>query len=442
MQNQEARRQKHMFGYKKNMVRWIALVVGAVGVLFWAISPIGSTVPPQTYEKLRIFTDVVSIVQKNYAEEIESKEIIYNAIKGMLKGLDPHSSFMTPEDYKEMQVETRGVFGGIGIEIGMRDDILTVIAPIEETPAFRAGIKAGDKIIKIEDKFTKGMTLLDAVKLMRGKRGTEVTISIMRKGLKNLKPYTITRDIIKIKSVKFRELEEGFGYIRIAQFQEKTTSEVDKALKKLGSMDGKLKGLILDLRNDPGGLLIQAVEVADKFLASGMIVYTKGRAPGQDMKFEAKEEGTHPDYPIIVLVNGGSASASEIVAGALQDQNRAIILGTQTFGKGSVQTIIPLSDGSAIKLTTSKYYTPSGRAIQARGIEPDIIVGEEIKGHLKEKDLVGHLKEEGEDLGKNKKKIQVKEKALSKEGEDIQLKRALDYLKSWYIFRGTVSKLM
>ncbi len=430
-----------MFRYKRNMVRWIALVVGTVGVLFWAISPIGSTVPPQTYEKLKIFTDVVSIVQRNYAEDVESEEIIYSAIRGMLQGLDPHSSFMTPENYKEMQVETRGSFGGIGIEIGIRDEMLTVIAPLEDTPAFRAGIKAGDKIIKIEDKFTKGMTLFDAVKLMRGKRGTDITISIMRKGFKNPQPYTITRDVIKIKSVKFRELEDGFGYIRIAQFKEKTSSEVEEALKKLGSRDGRLKGLILDLRNDPGGLLTKAVEVADKFLTSGLIVYTKGRVVNQDMKFEAKEEGTHPDYPVIVLVNGGSASASEIVAGALQDQNRAIILGTQTFGKGSVQTIIPLSDGTAIKLTTSKYYTPSGKAIQAKGIEPDIIVGEEIR-HIKEKDLAGHLEAEGKDLDEHKKKIRVNEGSLGKDVEDIQLKRALDYLKSWYIFKGTVSKLM
>ncbi|MFQ5586933.1 MAG: S41 family peptidase, partial [Thermodesulfobacteriota bacterium] len=379
---------------------------------------------------------------KNYAEEVESKELVYSAVKGMLQGLDPHSTFMTPDDYKEMQVGTRGRFGGIGIEIGIRDGVLTVIAPIEDTPAYKAGIKAGDKIVKIEDKFTKDMTLLDAVKLMRGRKGTDVTISIMREGFDVPKPFTLTRDIIKIKSVKSRVLEEGFGYLRIAQFQEKTANEVKKALKELGSREGKLKGLVLDLRNDPGGLLNQAVEVADKFLSSGLIVYTKGRVAGQDMKFEARAEDTHPDYPIIVLVNGGSASASEIVAGALQDQKRAIILGTQTFGKGSVQTIIPLSDGSAIKLTTSKYYTPSGRSIQAKGIEPDIVVGKTIKSHIKEKDLAGHLEGEDKGKGKSEKKVRVEEKPRGNSEGDVQLERALDYLKSWYIFKGTVSKLM
>jgi len=437
-----------MFRIKREGVKWVALTLVAVGVLFWSVAPKVSAVPPQSYEDLRIFTDALSIIQRNYAEEVESKDLVYSAVKGVLQGLDPHSTFMTPDDYKEMQVGTRGRFGGIGIEIGIRDRILTVISPIEDTPADRAGIKAGDKIVKIEKKYTKDMTLLDAVKLMRGKKGTDVTISIMREGFEKPKPFTLTRAIIKIKSVKYRLLEEGFGYLRIAQFQEKTASDVEAALKELGSKDGKLKGLVLDLRNDPGGLLSQAVEVSDKFISSGLIVYTKGRVPGQDMKFEAKAESTHPDYPIIVLVNGGSASASEIVAGALQDHKRAIILGTQTFGKGSVQTIIPLSDGSAIKLTTSKYYTPLGRSIQAKGIEPDIVVGKTIKGHIKEKDLAGHFKSEDEKAGKPdkgeklEKKVRVEEKtALTKEG-DVQLDRALDYLKSWYIFQGTVSKLM
>ncbi|MFQ5329298.1 MAG: S41 family peptidase [Thermodesulfobacteriota bacterium] len=434
-----------MFKIKREGVKWVALTLVAVGVLFWSVAPRVSAVPPQTYEDLRIFTDAVSIIERNYAEEVEPKELVYSAVKGVLQGLDPHSTFMTPDDYKEMQVGTRGRFGGIGIEIGIRDRILTVISPIEDTPADKAGIKAGDKIVKIEEKYTKDMTLLDAVKLMRGKKGTDVTISIMREGFEKPKPFTLTRAIIKIKSVKFKVLEEGFGYLRIAQFQEKTSSDVEAALKELGSRDGKLKGLVLDLRNDPGGLLNQAVEVSDKFISSGLIVYTKGRVPGQDMKFEARAESTHPDYPIIVLVNGGSASASEIVAGALQDHKRAIILGTQTFGKGSVQTIIPLTDGSAIKLTTSKYYTPLGRSIQAKGIEPDIVVGKTIKGHIKEKDLTGHFKSEDEKAGKVdkvKKKVRVEEKtALSKES-DVQLDRALDYLKSWYIFQGTVSKLM
>jgi len=419
----------------------MAVVIGIlVSVLIGGITFRVLALPQKAYENIRIFTDAISIVQDNYTEEVDPKNLIYGAIKGMVQGLDPHSSFMTPEDYKEMQVETKGAFGGIGIEIGIRDGVLTVISPIEDTPAFRVGIKAGDKIVKIGDKPTKDMAITEAVKLLRGPKGTKVTIWIMREGFKEPQEFVITRDIIEVKSVKYRPLEEGFGYIRIVQFQERTTNDLEDALKKLGSREGKLKGLILDLRNNPGGLLTQAVEISDKFLGSGLIVYTKGRVTSQDMRFEAKREGTHPDYPMIVLVNGGSASASEIVAGALQDHKRAVILGTQTFGKGSVQTIIPLSDGSALRLTTSKYYTPSGRSIQAKGIEPDIVVEEvrreEVKVPIKEKDLERHLEEEGVEP---EKKIKVEEKVKA-EAEDIQLKRALDYLKSWYIFQGTMKK--
>lgn len=419
----------------------MAVVIGIlVSVLIGGITFRVLALPQKAYENIRIFTDAISIVQDNYTEEVDPKNLIYGAIKGMVQGLDPHSSFMTPEDYKEMQVETKGAFGGIGIEIGIRDGVLTVISPIEDTPAFRVGIKAGDKIVKIGDKPTKDMAITEAVKLLRGPKGTKVTIWIMREGFKEPQEFVITRDIIEVKSVKYRPLEEGFGYIRIVQFQERTTNDLEDALKKLGSREGKLKGLILDLRNNPGGLLTQAVEISDKFLDSGLIVYTKGRVTSQDMRFEAKREGTHPDYPMIVLVNGGSASASEIVAGALQDHKRAVILGTQTFGKGSVQTIIPLSDGSALRLTTSKYYTPSGRSIQAKGIEPDIVVEEvrreEVKVPIKEKDLERHLEEEGVEP---EKKIKVEEKVKA-EAEDIQLKRALDYLKSWYIFQGTMKK--
>lgn len=411
-----------------------------VSVLIGGITFRVSAVPQKAYENIRIFTDAISIVQDNYTEEVDPKNLIYGAIKGMVQGLDPHSSFMTPEDYKEMQVETKGAFGGIGIEIGVRDGVLTVISPIEDTPAFRVGVKAGDRIVKIGDKPTKDMSLTEAVKLMRGPKGTKVTLWIVREGFKEPQEFVITRDIIEVKSVKYRPLEEGFGYIRIVQFQERTANDLEEALKKLGSKEGKLKGLILDLRNNPGGLLIQAVEISDRFLDSGLVVYTKGRVTSQDMRFEAKQEGTHPDYPMIVLVNGGSASASEIVAGALQDHKRAVVLGTQTFGKGSVQTIIPLSDGSALRLTTSKYYTPSGRSIQAKGIEPDIVVEdirrEEVKVPIKEKDLKRHLEEEGVEP---EKKIKVEEK-VEAEAEDIQLKRALDYLKSWYIFQGTMKK--
>ncbi len=422
-------------------------VIMAVLVVVLLLTPLPGTsdrvaaIENEDYKKFRIFTDVVGIVKENYTEEVDTEELIYGAVKGMLRGLDPHSSFLTRDEYSEMQVDTKGAFGGIGIEIGIKEGVLTVISPIEDTPAFRAGVKAGDMIIKINDKLTKDMTLADAVKLMRGPKGTDVTIWIMREGFDELKPFELTRAIIKIKSVRSRVLEEGFGYVRIAQFQENTTTELEKALEELGSRSGELKGLILDLRNNPGGLLQQAVRVSDLFLKSGVIVSTKGRAPGQDMSFEAKRAGTHNGFPIIVIVNGGSASASEIVAGALQDHDKAVILGTRTFGKGSVQTIIPLADGSAVRLTTSKYYTPSGTSIQAKGIEPDIIVGEEVKEHIKEKDLEGHLEEEAPP--EDKEKIKVEEKtAIRVEGEDIQLKRALDYLKSWYIFQGTMKKVL
>ncbi len=419
---------------------------------FWTISNRVSAVSVDAYESLKIFTDVVNIVEESYTDDVETREIVYSAVKGLLRGLDPHSSFLTPEEYKEMQVDTKGSFGGIGIEIGLRNDMLTIISPIEDTPAFRAGLKASDRIVKIEDKSTKDMSLMEAVKLMRGKRGTTLNISVMRKGFDEPRVFSLVRAVIKIKSVKYRLLEEGYGYVRITQFQSKTGTDLEKALRELEGRDGSLKGLVLDLRNNPGGLLQQAVVVADKFLEEGLIVYTKGRAPGQDMEFSAQKNGTHPDYPIIVLVNGGSASASEIVAGALQDHKRGVILGTQTFGKGSVQTILPLSDGSAVRLTTSKYYTPSGRSIQAKGIEPDIQVGEDFDQYVKESDLEGHLKGDGEDEAKKKRADKKSSKKKSKKHkednaledgenkEDPQLDRALEYLKSWLLYQDAVKE--
>ncbi len=422
----------------------------------WGLSQKVVAVSNNTYESLKIFTDVLGIVQENYAEPADTKDLIRNAIKGMIGKLDPHSSYLTPEEYTEMQIDTKGSFGGIGIEIGLRDNVLTVVAPIEDTPAFKAGILAGDKIVKIGDKYTKDMSLNEAVNLMRGPKDTPVTIAIMREDLEEPKTFTLMRAIIKVKSVKSRVLEEGFGYIRVVQFQENTTADLEKALKEVTPKDGKLKGLVLDLRNNPGGLLQEAVSVSNEFVNSGLIVYTKGRASGQDMTFTADTSKAKTEYPMIALVNGGSASASEIVAGALQDHKRAVIMGTQTFGKGSVQTIIPLSDGSAVRLTTSKYYTPSGRSIQAKGIEPDIIIGETTKGaHIKEKDLEGHFAPEGGAApDKSQKKPDKTEKPLKKEekikinetvekgaeGEDVQVKRALDYLKSWYIFKETNKK--
>ena len=408
----------------------------------------------EAYESLKVFTDALSMIQKNYVEKVSSKDLVYGAMKGMLEGLDPHSSFMNPDTFKEMQVDTKGEFGGLGIEITMKDGILTVVSPIEDTPAFKAGIKAGDIIIKIDGKGTKDLTLMDAVKMMRGPKGTQVTVTVVRETFAEPKDFTVTRDIIAVKSVKSKTLESGYGYVRVAQFQEKTDTDLDNVLDKMEKENGGLKGLVLDLRNNPGGLLDQAVKVSDDFLESGLIVYTDGRIEGQKMTFSAKKEGTRPNYPIVVLVNSGSASASEIVAGALQDHGRALILGTQTFGKGSVQTIYPLEDGSALRLTTARYYTPSGRSIQAKGITPDIILEtEKAKKALprafrevREKDLDGHLlvpgakPEKEEKTDKPKEKEEKAEALKEEEPEDIQLNRALELLKSWQVFQKTIKK--
>jgi carboxyl-terminal processing protease len=327
-----------------------------------------------TYENLRLFTEVLSIVQSQYVDEVAPKDIIYNAIKGTLRGLDPHSSFLDPEMYREMQVETSGSFGGLGIEITLRDDVLTVVAPIEGTPAYRAGIQPGDRILKIEGLSTKDMQLSDAVKRMRGKPGSKITISIVREGWAEPKDFFITREQIRVQSVRANQLEPGIEYLRLRQFQEQTANDLEVSLDKYVK-EGKIQGLVLDLRNNPGGLLTSAVEVTEKFLESGkLVVYTEGRVRNQNMRFSSNAKRVFSDFPIVVLVNQGSASASEIVAGALQDWGRAVVIGTQSFGKGSVQTIIPLSDGSGLRLTTAKYFTPKGRSIHGKGITPDIIV--------------------------------------------------------------------
>src|SRR5213079_987855 len=331
-------------------------------------------VPKESYEGLETFTNILSIIQKNYVDEVQTKQLIEGAINGMLSSLDPHSAYLTPDLYKELQMDTQGRFGGLGIEITVKNGVLTVVSPIEDTPAFKAGIKPGDMIFKIGDEFTKDMTLVDAVKKMRGPKGTKIKISIKREGIPELIDYTLERDTIRVQSVRSRGLDEGYGYIRLAQFQERSDRDVQKALEKLAAEKGGLKGLVLDLRNNPGGLLTQAVRVADLFLDSGLIVYTDGRLENQKQKYFAQKEGSWLDFPIVVLVNGGSVSASEIVAGALQDHKRAVVLGTKTFGKGSVQTILPVDDNSALRLTTARYCTPKGRSIQATGIVPDIVV--------------------------------------------------------------------
>jgi carboxyl-terminal processing protease len=350
-------------------------------------------------EELRTFSDVFGRIKNDYVESVEDKDLLENAIRGMLTGLDPHSSYLDVEQFKELQVGTTGQFGGLGIEVGMENGFVKVIAPIDDTPAQRAGVQAGDLVIRLDDTPVKGMSLNDAVKIMRGEPGTDIKLTIVREGLDKPLQITITRDIIKVKSVKRRSLEPGYGYLRISQFQSKTADYLEDAIRDLKKEnEDKLKGLVLDLRNNPGGVLNGAVAVSDAFLTKGLIVYTEGRIDDSRLRFNATPDDLLDGAPIVVLVNQGSASASEIVAGALQDHKRAIILGSKTFGKGSVQTILPLSGGTALKLTTARYFTPSGRSIQAEGITPDIELEslkvasvEKTIDPLKEADLSGHL---------------------------------------------------
>lgn len=403
------------------------------------------------FKQLKLFADVMDLVQQQYVEKVDTSRLIHGAIKGMLQELDPHSTYMTPDEYKELQVETSGSFGGIGIEITIRDNILTIVAPLAGTPADKAGLKPNDQIIRINGEPTKDMSLMQAVKKLRGPKGTKVTITILREGESRPFDVTLVRDIIRIQSVKFKTLEPGYGYVRITSFQSDTTDELQKALRKLEKKNHPMKGLILDLRNNPGGLLDQAVRVSDEFLDEGLIVYTKGRTKEQQMKFEAHKNKEPHKYPMVVLVNGGSASASEIVAGALQDQKRAVILGEPTFGKGSVQTVIPLKDGSAVRLTTALYYTPSGRSIQAKGIEPDILVPaipkrakknkqdkKEGGFSIREKDLPKHMEIDDGKSGKKGQTSQMDPEVKKMLEQDNQLQRALDLLKGITILAKTI----
>ncbi len=403
----------------------------------------------ETYRNLEVFANVLSIIKKNYVDDVAPEEVIHGAIKGMLANLDPHSSYLKPESYKDLQVETKGSFSGIGIEITMKEGVLMVVSPIEGTPAEKKGIKAGDKIIKIEEEYTKELSLMEAVKLLRGAKGSPVTISIHRKGWTDLKEITIVRDVIPLHSVKSRLLEPEYGYIRITNFQTKTTKDTQDALNEL-EKEGPLKGLVIDLRNNPGGLLDQSVKVSDIFLDNGVIVSTKGRLQNQDMEFRAHPVGRPNNFPIIILVNEGSASASEIVAGALQDHKRAMVLGVQTFGKGSVQTVIPMSNGAGLRLTTARYYTPNGTSIQAKGITPDFIVkrnklanktnGKKPKEpqFIREKDLKHHIengnKIESKEHDATEQKDADKKNLVKEITNDNQLKTALMLLKGLNIF--------
>lgn len=433
---------------KKKLILIIALIVATAisGILIGRLSVGSVSAEGEGYEDLKIFTEVLSIVKRNYVEDVKIKDMVYGAIKGMLSSLDPHSGFMPPDAYKEMQVDTKGEFGGLGIQIGIKDGALAVIAPIEDTPAFAAGIKAGDKIVKIGNEFTKDMSLHDAVSKMRGPKGTPVVITIMREGWKAAKDFTIVRDIIKVKSVKAKVIEGNIGYVKLNQFQERTSSDLAASLADITKEP--VTSLILDLRNNPGGLLNSAVEVSGQFLPPGkVVVFIKGRS-GEKTEYRTESEGAAEaggdktklkTMPMIVLVNQGSASASEIVAGALKDWNRAVVLGVQTFGKGSVQSVIPLSDGSGLRLTTARYYTPKGISIQSTGITPDIVVKLEQKGDAKEhpvireKDLERHLKnDQSDEMSKEPEEAAPMEVG---EKDDVQLQRAIDLLKSWKVFK-------
>ncbi len=464
---------------KKN--RWAITLAACLIACFVVLEEVAvkraQALPNQDYQELETFANVLSIVQKNYVEPVSTKRLVDGAITGMLASLDPHSAYLTPELYRDLEVETRGSFGGLGIEITIKNGVLTIVSPIEDTPAYKAGLKAGDQIIKINDDFTKDMTLTEAVKRMRGPRGSKIKLTMHRTGVPELFNVTLARDVIKIQSVKEKTIQDGYGYVRISTFQESTDDGVEKAVDDFQKANhGKVKGLVLDLRDNPGGLLNQAVKVSDEFLDGGLIVYTQGRDQSQQQKYFSHKKTGFEDYPMVVLVNGGSASASEIVAGALQDQKRAVIVGTQTFGKGSVQTILPLDDHSALRLTTARYFTPSGRSIQAVGITPDVDVdnpkptlaslegeGAEVDENeeIHERDLPGHFQNKqhsGTDAEKptgDQSKDSVKTPAAAdrnpvpgkavatkppKEEKDVQLQKAIDILNHWQNFKVQLAK--
>ncbi|MCP4683463.1 MAG: S41 family peptidase [Desulfobacterales bacterium] len=399
----------------------------------------------EVYKNIEIFTEVLRQIEKKYVEPQDAQDLIYGGIKGMVRSLDPHSSFMTKKEHKEMMQETKGSFMGVGIEITFKDDILTVVSPIEGTPAYEAGIQAGDKIIKVEDEFTRDMTMMEAVKKIRGPKGTEVKLTISREGEGKPLEFSITRDVIPLISVRHYLLTPDIGYVRISNFQSETSKDLSSALDEMEKVL-ELKGLILDLRNNPGGLLSQSIAVSDLFLDSGLIVSTKGRSDLQDVKATAHKNKKSRNYPIIVLVNSGSASASEIVAGALQDNKKALILGTRTFGKGSVQTILSLSDGSGLRLTTARYYTPSGKSIQSSGITPDIevpFIRPEKKDEkkplfiMREENLEGHMPNEGQessDVTEESKEEEKDQRVKALLEKDNQVRHAVQLLQTWNIF--------
>ncbi|MCC6715069.1 MAG: S41 family peptidase [Gammaproteobacteria bacterium] len=404
-------------------------------------------------EDLRVFTEVFAKVKSDYVEDVKDKTLLENSIKGMINGLDPHSAYLDPEEYKTLQEGTTGEFGGLGIEVGIEDGFVKVIAPIDDTPAQKAGVEAGDIIVKIDDTPTKGMSLNDAVEKMRGRPGSPIKLTIMRQGKDQPLEFNIVRDTIKVDSVKERTLDAGFGYVRISHFQQHTGEDLVRSIGKLQKDNAnKLKALVLDLRNNPGGVLNAAVEVCDAFMEKGKIVYTEGRVKDSQLEFSAKSGDLLNGAPIVVLVNGGSASASEIVAGALQDSQRAVIMGSQTFGKGSVQTILPMNNGAALKITTARYYTPGGRSIQAQGITPDITLrnvriaavdDEDIAAGVRESDLSRHLSNDKRPDGEKSPGPAMdggRPDESSPQDVDYELHEALNMLKGMVLLRERSAK--
>jgi len=436
-----------------------------IAVVFWTVGT-GfyrdlSAKSEDAYEELKVFSDVIELIEREYVDEVDTKELIQKAIQGMVQSLDPHSSLLPLEAYEDLQIDTKGKFTGIGIHITMQDGFVTVISPIEDTPAYKAGIKARDRIIKVDGESAKD--LREAVTMMRGPKGTKVVVTILREGVKKPLEFELVRDVIPIQSVKSIKLEPGYGYIRLSNFTGTTTNEMEESLDKLENSDAPLKGLILDLRNNGGGLLNQSIKVTDLFIDEGKILSIKGRNKKNTKVFKASASGIPRNYPLVVLINGGSASASEIVAGALQDHKRALILGTTSFGKGSVQTVETLRDGAGLKLTIARYYTPNDRSIQAKGIEPDIYlklrrldpteIAKKDEGLLKERDLENHLEAEPgkgkqqDDQGEDKEKSEQKDRMREAELRigpltvetlkfDNQVMRALEMLRGYEIFKN------
>ncbi|WP_137819412.1 S41 family peptidase [Pseudomonas sp. 2FG] len=427
----------------------IALVIGApllhAAQADEAAAPAAATngKAPLPLDELRTFAEVLDRIKAAYVEPVDDKTLLENAIKGMLSNLDPHSAYLGPEDFAELQESTSGEFGGLGIEVGLEDGFVKVVSPIDDTPASKAGIQPGDLIVKIDGEPTKGLSMMEAVDKMRGKAGAKIVLTLVREGGQ---PFDVelTRAVIKVKSVKSLTLEPGYGYLRITQFQVNSGDEVGKALTKLRKDNGnkKLRGLVLDLRNNPGGVLQSAVEVTDHFLKKGLIVYTKGRIANSELRFSADPVDASEGVPLVVLINGGSASASEIVAGALQDHKRGILMGTDSFGKGSVQTVLPLSNERALKITTALYFTPNGRSIQAQGIVPDIevtrakITREQDGESFKEADLAGHLGNGNGGADKPSSKDKAQSKQPRPQDDDFQLDQALNLLKGLSVTRG------